>query len=181
MLIKKVFLIITIIVFQIYTSFAQELDISKMQDNGTGPDGIMIFPQGMAMRCGISSHDGNDSDKIKECLDRLVYLTQYNVQGREDPSKIMTEILGQMNKIYMQTAMQSKSEAGDYEDKIDEETGNSAAVTIRDKQEQLVNLSAMGGRNIISLNQVYASVLFLQAMEDFYKYEFLNRKVDNQE
>lgn len=180
---KAKIIILIIIFLQIFSfpSFGQDVDISKMQDNGTGPDGIMIFPQGMAMRCGISSHDANDENKIKDCLDKLVSITKDGSSQKEDYSSMMNEILGQINKVYIQTAMQSKAEAGDYEDKMDEETGSSAAITIRDKQEQMVNLSAMGGRNIISLNQVYASMLFLQAMDGFYQYEFSNRKIDNQE
>ncbi len=180
-MIKKIFLITMFLQSFVSYSLSQELEISQVQDNGTGPDGVMIFPKGMAIRCGITSHDGKNSEKIKECLDRLVYLTQDGVTGKESSFEIMSEILGQMNKEYIKTALQNKSEAGDYEDKIEEEIKNSQASTIRDKQEQMVNLSAMGGRNIINLNQVYASLLFLQAMNSFYEYDFSNREINIQE
>ncbi len=169
------------VLFLVFPVCGQETDISKMQDNGTGPDGIMILPKGMAMRCGLSSRDGSDPEKINACMDRLVALTQDGAVGKESSYEIMTEILGQMNAVYMQTALAAKAEAGDYEDKMDEETGDSAATTVRDKQAQLVNLSAMGGRNAITLNQVYASLLFLQAMNGFYEYDFSRREVKAEE
>ena len=40
-------------------------------DDGTNMEGDLIIPKKMAMRCGISSKDGRDKEKIQECLNIL--------------------------------------------------------------------------------------------------------------
>lgn len=160
--------------------FAQGLDLAQMQDDGTGPDGVMILPKGMALRCGLSARDGRDSEKISACLDHLVALTKDNAIARESAYEIMTDIIHQLSQEYLVLALENKADSGDVEDKIEEETGKDMASTAKDKQLQSTNLSAKKARNINDLTRIYSALLFLQSMDGYYKLDFSRRQVETE-
>lgn len=149
-------------------------------DDGTGADGVpVICSRTMAMRCGISSKDGGDLNKIKECFDKIAsdqYGSQlYKTSIIETRDKIMHEC----SKVYYELAVKYKADAGDYVDKGDE-NGNSELKTDKHgKKEQEGKVTASNSKNLVGLMDVYSSIMVLDSIETYFE-NVSNREISEE-
>lgn len=150
------------------------------RDNGTGPDGVMIFPKDLAMFCDISSADIAEEETVKNCLNKILLSASGSQLGKQDYQALFKKAYRQMNKVYLEGALNYKSQAGDVEDKIDDEIGaldQAGAIpskedNIRKKQEQNAALYGKTAAQTVDVIDVYSSLLALNAMKYYYEYEF---------
>ena len=149
-------------------------------DNGTGPDGVFIFPKMFAMFCDLSSSDSDDAEKVTDCLNKIIALKFGDQGGKVNYRELFVKAYREISSNAMDTALTKKSLAGDYETQIDEElekadtagAKSSDEDTVRKKQEQIARLSTMTTQNNIDLINVFSAQLALDAMDKYYTYEF---------
>lgn len=153
---------------------------APLKDNGTGPDGTFIFPKTLALRCDISSSDIHKEDTVKNCLNKILRNSKGSQLHQEDYQKIFYDAYHEMNSKYMDIALNKKSAAGDTEDRIDELikgddmklSASDNEETVRRKLKNSTNLSALGVQSTLDILDVYNSKLALEAMHNYYGYEF---------
>ena len=141
----------------------------------------------MAMVCGLDSETAKDVEKINECKNTLA-----NLKEEEGFYTVRDEILYQLNKHQLETALKTKSEAGDYEDiqtdvlaaKFGGAEGSPAApegedgTDIRKIQSQLIKISAQTAKNSIRIIEIMSNAIKLDEMHNFYLYDIANRKTN---
>lgn len=147
-------------------------------DDGTNMEGDLIIPKKMAMRCGISSKDGRDKEKIQACLDTLAS-EGLDIVGIEQ------EMMHQLSKNAMEKALTTKSAAGNYEATRDDKLGEGVGVQagsaaaggeagadgsdLRSKQEKNVKMSERGNQNLLKVIDIYSARVNLDSMAAFFK------------
>lgn len=92
---------------------------APLKDNGTGPDGIFIIPSKFAMRCDISSHDVHDDGKIEKCLNQILRMKLGSQTFSEGYDRFFTEAFHELNRDYIDVAIQRKAMAGDVADQME--------------------------------------------------------------
>lgn len=149
-------------------------------DDGTSADGVpVICSRTMAMRCGISSKDGGDLDKIKECFDKIASDMYGSQMYKTSVLETRDKILHECSKIYYELAVKYKADAGDYVDKGDE-NGNSELKTDKHgKKEQEGKVTASNSKNLVGLLDVYSSIIVLDSMEVFFE-NIANREISEE-
>lgn len=150
------------------------------QDDGTGPDGVVVICSRMlAMRCGLSSEDGGDADKIKECFDKIASDTYGSQTYKQSVSKTRDQVLHECSKVYYEQSIKYKADAGDYVDKGDE-NGNSELKTDKHgKKEQEGKVAASNSQNIIKLMDISSSLLILDSLETMFA-NISNREISEE-
>lgn len=154
-------------------------------DDGSGPAGDLIIPKAMAMRCGISSKDGRDKEKLDECFDTLA-------SEGADIFFIQKEMMHQISKDALEKALTVKSAAGNYEatrdDELDDSNGvqsGSAAAggfatadgsDIRTTQTKNNKMSARSSRNLLKVIDIYSARVGLDLMEVFFRSDVPHRQ-----
>lgn len=149
-------------------------------DDGTNMEGDLIIPKKMAMRCGISSKDGRDKEKIQECL---------NILASEglDIVGIEQDMMHQVSKNALEKALTTKSAAGNYEATRDDKLGEGVGIQagsaaaggessadgsdLRSKQEKNVKMSARSNQNLLKVIDIYSARVGLDSMEVFFKFD----------
>lgn len=159
-------------------------------DDGTSPAGDVIIAKRMALHCGISSKDGRDKEKIKECFEKLAS----EGIGVLD---IEQEMMHQLSKDALEKALTIKSAAGNYEatreDELEEDNniqaGSAAAggalaasgSDLRSKQEKNIKMSARSSGNLLKAIDIYSARLGLDTMEAFFRLDAPYRLSKQQE
>ena len=159
-------------------------------DDGTAPGGSLIIPKMMAMRCGISSKDAEDKQKISECFNTLA-------AAGNDIADIQQDVMHQLSQNALEMALKNKSAAGDYEDTLEEELkgdngaqpgspaagGEDAAdgEDLRVKQTQNVKISSRSAVNTVKIIDVYSTRVGLDFMEVFFKFDLPYRQTQIEE
>ena len=159
-------------------------------DDGTGPDGDLIIPKRMALHCGLSSQDGHDNAKIKECLDKLA-------ASGIDLVAIQQDRMHQTSKDALEKAVTVKSAAGNYEaiqeEKLEEDSGVQAGSPaaggedaadgsdLRTKQTKNIKMSANSSLNLIKVIDVYSARVGLDFMDIFFKADAPYRQARQEE
>ncbi len=169
---------------------------SQPEDNGTCPDGAMVVPETMAMHCGLSCADGQDADKIDECLKKLAL--------EDEDGSLRKAIMQELYDDAMMRALEFKFSSGDYEDTMKKELGESNDVQggspaaggeaaadgsdLSTRQNKNIKINA---RNIVSLTTLmtlYGIKIRLFTIEDFWqttamgiKQEAVEQEIEDQE
>ena len=186
-------------IFAATFSYAEDTETEEEQisaadvemDDGTGPDGDLVIPKKMAMRCGISSNDGKDKDKISKCLDTLAS------ENGEDLGDLEQEIMHQLSQNTLEKALTTKSAAGNYEatrdDELEEDndvqSGSAAAggeaaadgSDLRTRQEKNIKMSARSSENLLKVIDIYSARVGLDSMEMFFRSDASHRLSNQQE
>ena len=166
------------VVFATSAALAQVEGVNR--DNGTGPDGVMIFPAKLAMFCDISSFDIKKDDVVEKCLNKLILESKGSQTYKQSYSEIFNDSYRQMNNVYLTTALQKKAAAGNVDnqlDQIESESGQMGALSsesenIRRKQTINANIYGLTAESVADIMDVYSSRLALDAFKYYYAYEF---------
>ena len=162
---KFVVIIILAAVLGIFprTGFCADLD------NGTGADGVaVICSKTMAMRCSLSSGDIGDVQKIKECLDKIASDSYGSQAYKQNVNETGEKIIHECSKIYYELAVKYKANAGDYVDKGDENGNFDLKTDKHGKKEQEGQISASNAKNLVGIMDVYASLVYLEAIQNVF-------------
>lgn len=147
-------------------------------DDGTTADGDMLLPKTVAMRCGISSADAADQDKINECLNKIA----------ADTTSIdwfAKQTMHQVNKDALNIALKYKTDAGDYEETMDEKLGDNTGIQsgsaaaggdiaadgddLRKDQSKNAKIYSRGAENLNKIIAVYTTNMGIDAYENFFE------------
>lgn len=177
-LFQHLILLIAVALWSVTAALAQVDGIKK--DNGTGPDGVMIFPAKLALFCDISSFDINEDKVVDKCLNKLILASKGSQTYKQSYTEIFNDSFRQMNSKYMDIALQKKAAAGDVEaqlDKIESDSGTAGALSsesenVRRKQILNANIYGLAAESTINIMDVYSSKLALEAYKNYYSFEF---------
>ena len=158
---------------------------NRGKDNGTSSDDTFIISPTMALVCGLDSETAQDSAKLEECKNYLA-----NLKEEDGFVLVRDQILHEINKHYLETALKLKSEAGDFEDvqkdvltaKFSGASGSPASPEgakgsdIKKLQDELIKLSAQTAKNSIRLIEILSSMINISEIHNFYSTDINNRK-----
>ncbi|MBQ7286042.1 MAG: hypothetical protein IJW72_07335 [Alphaproteobacteria bacterium] len=171
---------IAIIAFLLSIFLIGAKDLCAEQDSGTGADGVaVICSKTMAMRCGISSSDGKDKDKIKECLDKIASDMYGSQIHKISVTETRDKILHECSKTYYELAVKYKADAGDFVDKGDENGNSDLKTDKHGKKEQEGKITASNAKGIIGIMDVYSSMIVLDSIEIFFN-NIANRQISEE-
>ncbi len=145
-----------------------------LQDDGKATSGARIFPKDMAMFCDISSHDANNSEKINECLNKILLLKHQRENYIKEYGPMFSDMYRQMSSEAMDLAVNNLAE--DVEQQIEndvEETASTQGAKVDEsaqiKKFQYKNAltAELAGKTIVNLMDVNGALMTLSGLKYF--------------
>ena len=159
-------------------------------DDGTTADGDMLLPKTLAMRCGISSADAANQDKIDKCLNKIAADT-------DSIDRLAKQTMHQVNKNALNIALKYKTDAGDYEETLDKRLGDDSGIqsgsaaaggaisadgeNLRKDQTKNAKIYSRSAENLNKIIAVYTTNMGIDAYKNFFETDAAFRNAEQRE